>query len=222
MGRRPIHKTGPMTPTERQRRWRARKRIKDKAAKRRTPKRDGSDFWPTPPELQVALVRYVLPQLPPDAVIWECAAGDGALVDALTQAGRVVVASDIDPQRAGILRRDFLTEAPPPGTRGAIAATNPPFNQLDPFVERALALLDAGHLKAVVLLFRADKANTQERTAVLNRACHELCITARTRWVAKSVDDETPRWWFSWIAWVAGREGPPTIRRVDRSDVSNQ
>jgi hypothetical protein len=94
-----------------------------------------------------------------------------------------VVLSDIDPQRRGILKCDFLKNDPPPGTRGSILITNPPFNIVDEFCERALRLLDAGHLRAVVLLYRADKANTQDRIEVFNRAAYEVTVTARTRWL---------------------------------------
>jgi hypothetical protein len=88
------------------------------------------------------LTRHVLPLLP-KGPIWEPAAGNGALVDALVRAGRHVVATDIDPQRHDIARLDFLNDELPPATRGAILATNPPFRLTDRF-ERALGLLDAG------------------------------------------------------------------------------
>jgi hypothetical protein len=218
-----------MTPTERQRRWRAKKRRRaiwsggdDPSARRPTPKRADRDFWPTPGELQVALIRFVLPLLP-EGPIWECAAGDGVLADALIQAGREVILSDIDPQRSGILRRDFLKDEPPAGTCGSILITNPPFvtEVFDAFCDRALALLDAGHVKAVVLLFRADKANTQERIEVLNRAAFELSITARTKWLPGSGGEEkSPRWWFVWMVWLAGQDGPPVHRRINRADLA--
>jgi hypothetical protein len=89
------------------------------------------------------LTRHVLPLLP-KGPIWEPAAGNGALVDALVRAGRHVVATDIDPQRHDIARLDFLNDELPPATRGAILATNPPFRLTDRFLERALGLLDAG------------------------------------------------------------------------------
>jgi hypothetical protein len=227
MGRRSIHRK-PMTATERQRRWRAKKRRAqiwlgdpDPSARWPTPKRADKDFWPTPPELQVALIRYVLPLLP-EGPVWECAAGDGVLADALIRAGREVIQSDIDPQRRGIMQLDFLKAAPPLATRGSILATNPPFNRIDAFTERALQLLDAGYLKAVVLLYRADKANTQERIEVFNRAAHELTITARTKWVPGSGGSErSPRWWFIWIIWLADKEGPPVNRRINRADLAS-
>jgi hypothetical protein len=226
MGRRSIHRK-PLTATERQRRWRAKKRRRkiwygtnsDPSARRPTPKRTDKDFWPTPPELQAALIRYVLPLLP-EGPVWECAAGDGALADALIRAGREVILSDIDPQRRGIMRLDFLKNDPPPATRGSILVTNPPFNIMDEFCKRALALLDAGHLRAVVLLYRADKANTQERTDVFNRANHELTVTARTKWIPRSDgSEESPRWWFTWVSWIAGKDGPPVNRRINRADI---
>jgi hypothetical protein len=225
MGRHSIHRK-PMTATERQRRWRAKKRRakiwlgnSDPSARRPTPKRTDKDFWPTPPELQTALIRYVVPLLP-EGPVWECAAGDGALADALIQTGREVILSDIDPQRRGIMRLDFLKDDPPAATRGSLAITNPPFNIMDEFCKRALALLDAGHLRAVVLLYRADKANTQERIEAFNRANHELTVTARTKWIPGSGGSErNPRWWFTWITWIAGKDGPPVNRRINRANL---
>jgi hypothetical protein len=225
VGRHSLHQK-PMTAAERQRRWRAKQRRAkiwlanaDPTARRPTPKRADKDFWPTPPELRTALIRYVLPLLPA-GVVWECAAGDGVLADALMQGGREVILSDIDPQRRGIMRLDFLKDDPPRATRGAILITNPPFNTADEFRERALRLLDSGHLQAVVLLFRADKANTQERAADFNRAAHELTITARTIWIPPADQKKAgPRWWFVWITWLAGRNGPPVNRRINRADL---
>src|SRR5260221_6023606 len=115
-----------MTPTERQRKWRAKVRRQmiwgsnpDPSARRPTPRRDDLDLWPTPPCLTAALVQHVLPTLPP-APIWEPAAGDGHLVDALITAGRKVIASDIQRQRLQFLQLDYLNDAPPPEARGAV------------------------------------------------------------------------------------------------------
>jgi hypothetical protein len=169
VGRKPIGRKA-MTATELQRRWRAKKRRAkiwgsntDQNARRPTPRRTDLDFWPTPPCLRTALARIVLPHLPPGPV-WEPAAGDGALVDVLTAAGREVIASDINPQRRGVLPRDFLTGAPPLGIGGVTLITDPPFGDLgDQFLRRALALLEAGVISAAVLLQRADAGGTDGR-----------------------------------------------------------
>src|ERR1700759_3813017 len=60
------------------------------AALKPQPKRDGADFWPTPESLIGALVQCVLRDLP-KGPIWECACGDGRLVSAMQNAGRVVI-----------------------------------------------------------------------------------------------------------------------------------
>jgi hypothetical protein len=114
-----------MTATQMQQRWRAKKRrqllTKGDRAPLRTPKPrpEDTEFWPTPPDLRAALVRYVIPGLP-SGPIWECAAGDGVLGDDIAAAGREVLMSDIDPQRRGILRHD-IHNPPPPETFGMIA-----------------------------------------------------------------------------------------------------
>jgi hypothetical protein len=98
-----------MTATERQRRWRAKicrqkyllaaTNRRDRAGLRPSPARNDGDFWRTTPDLAAALVGRVLPSVP-DGVVWECAAGDGILLDALRDAGRVVIAADIEPGRS--------------------------------------------------------------------------------------------------------------------------
>ena len=126
-----MRKKTPMTATERQRKWRAKMRRQkiwgvnaDRAARRPAPHRDDIDLWPTPPCLTAALVEHVLPRRP--GLIWECAAGDGHLVDALRRDGRVVIASDIVRQLDGFLQLDFINDPPPGRTRGALLVTNPP------------------------------------------------------------------------------------------------
>lgn len=210
-----------LTATERQQRWRAKKRRRaifgsnpDPAARRPTPKREDLDFWPTPVELRQALISSVLPILP-RALIWECAAGDGVLEDDLRAAGYEVFASDIDPQRRGIVRLDFLHDDPPAVTKGSILGTNPPFGKsglLDPFLARMMALLDAGWLSAAVLLFRADAAATMGRRDILNRAAAEWTCCWRQRWIPGTTGQ--PRWWFHWFVWVPDHPGPPINRRL--------
>jgi hypothetical protein len=127
-----------------------RRHLKD-AALRPVPKRGGPDDWPTPPCLCSALTHEVLPTIPEGAV-WEPAPGGGALVGAITAAGRRVASTTAD----------FSSCPVPPGAR--ILATNPPFNQHSVFIERSMALLDAGALDAVVLLFRHDHLQSESRT----------------------------------------------------------
>jgi len=218
----------PMTATERQRKWRAKVRRQkiwganvDRAARRPSPHREDIDLWPTPPCLTAALIEHVLPTLP-NGLIWECAAGDGHLVDALPPelTGREVIASDIVRLRDGFLQLDFVNDPPPPRTRGAIAITNPPYAGSglgDPFLARTMALLDSGWLHAAVLLQRADAGGTKGHAEIFNRAVAEFTCCWRPVWIPGSPGGG--RWWFSWFVWLAGRSGPPVNTRLIRSNL---
>jgi hypothetical protein len=164
-------------------------------------------------------VQHVLPILPRGPV-WECAAGDGALVDELTAAGRKVIASDIQRQRPAFLQLDFLASMPPPETHSAVLITNPPFAGSglgDPFLRRTLALIDSGHLSAAVLLQRADHAGTDGRADAFNRAAYEFTCSWRARLLPGTKGNG--RWWFTWFVWLPEQSGPPINRRIQRSDL---
>jgi len=221
MAGKPIGKVAK-TATEMQREWRARVRRRkiwstpDSTARRPQPRRADFDFWPTPPDLAAALIQHVLPLLPPGPV-WECAAGDGHLVDSLTAAGRTVIASDIQRQRPAFIRLDFIKDSPPAESRGAIAITNPPFAGSgigDSFLARTLELLESGWLSGAVLLQRADAGGTHGRVEIFNRAAAEVTCCWRPRWIPGTKGNG--RWWFAWFVWLPDCPGPPVNRRVQR------
>jgi len=67
--------------------------------------------------------------------VWEIAAGAGAIVHPLREAGHIVTASDIfDYGLPGCLIRDYLTAIMPFGVEGII--TNPPFRLAEKFSGR--------------------------------------------------------------------------------------
>jgi hypothetical protein len=180
---------------------------REDAALRPQPKRSGADVWPTPASLIQALISHMLPTLP-QGIVWEPAAGDGRLADAMRSAGRHVVASDLHGDRM----TDFLCDDPPaPGSFAAIV-TNPPFNALDKFVARGLHLMDTGKTRALVLLVRNDALMTGGRVDVLNRAAVTLGCNWRARWIPDSTGQ--PRWAFTWVLWLADNSGPPIALRV--------
>ena len=73
-------------------------------------------------------VRPLLPYLPSNQVIWECAWGTGELAGHLRAAGHHVV---------GCAGMDFLKEPPP---QWDIMVTNPPYSHKNAFLERAYSL----------------------------------------------------------------------------------
>lgn len=191
---------------------RARVHARDLAALKPQPKRGGLDWWATPNCLTRALLDHVLPELPP-AAIWEPAAGDERLSEAIRGHGRAVLASDLLP-RAAMLRHDFLRDEPPAETLGAIAVSNPPFNASNAFISRGLALLDSGVLSAVVLLLRSDALAAGNRARALNRAAILWQCCWRPRWIENSTG--SGRWSNTWCCWLAERSGPPIIHFLPR------
>lgn len=94
------------------------------------------DLYPTDPAwTNVLLDNITLPE----GVMWEPAAGDGAIVDVLREYGYTnIKATDIDPQASGIRKVDFLTCA----GHAPTIITNPPFGLFDEFVAHGLARAD--------------------------------------------------------------------------------
>lgn len=117
-------------------------------------RRDG-DFFPTPPEVVLALLRAE-PRLA-RAVVWEPHAGEGHLARALEAAGSRVIATEKADRGYGETGVDFLT-APcrlPPGpatfAEPKAIVMNPPFRSVLPHVHRALSHLGAASFVACLL-----------------------------------------------------------------------
>lgn len=97
-------------------------------------KRREMDFYPTPPECTIALVRFLKAQwvMTDHDTVWEPASGQGDMVRALRSEGLVVTASDIQ-GGFDFLDRDFELD-------GRWVITNPPFSLAEAFIRRAAEL----------------------------------------------------------------------------------
>jgi hypothetical protein len=193
------------------------KRRRDPCAQRPQPRREGPDSWATPVCLIGALIEHALPELPTGA-IWEPAAGDGRLAAAMRRAGRRVIASDLRAQD-GVAPLDFLHDAAPDATRGAIVITNPPFHTLDGFIARGLGYLDCGRTQGLALLLRHDHLTAGSRVAALGRATREIHMNWRPRWIPGSAGQ--PRWAFAWIVWTKGPRRAPLYVAAARGSSDN-
>jgi hypothetical protein len=92
-----------------------------------------NDFYPTPWEATVALLKEVkFPRR-----VWEPACGDGAIYRVLDAFGHAVICSDICPGMNGAHARDFLVYDEPIGNHMDAIITNPPFKLAAPFIEMA-------------------------------------------------------------------------------------
>jgi hypothetical protein len=149
VGRPPLKKSGAMTPTERQRRWRAGKK---KARARIQSKHSNADrdldAYFTPPQAVIAVMALERAWLP--RVILDPCAGEGAFTLLMAQHGYETYANDIkDYGLAGCTIGDYLAMPPTPGVGGVV--TNPPFQWALEFLRKAIAETDY-----VAVLVRAN------------------------------------------------------------------
>lgn len=150
------------------------------------------DAYLTEPRVTRALLARV-PMTPP---IWEPFAGRGDMVRVIEEAGCEVVASDIEPMPPfECLHIDFLSRAADQLARGSGARaifSNPPFKNVEVFIQRALDLMQpvAG---AVILLLRHEFDCA---------AKHRKLIEQHPAWNRKAVLTFRPRW--SW--WMPPEE----------------
>jgi hypothetical protein len=168
--------------------------------------RKGRDFYRTPEWVTLALLPH-LPRKP--AIVWECASGDGAMLEPLRTGGAHVTATDIT---GGC---DFLATDRPIESRCDAIITNPPYEQATAFCEHALALMErpAG---LVAMLLRTDFDHAKSR-AHLFRDCpafaKKLVLTKRIVWFAEDngKPKAAPSFNHAWYIWDWRHEGAPTI-----------
>lgn len=94
--------------------------------------RDSTDFYPTPPNVTVALVNYLNIQ---GKTVWEPACGNGMMADALIACGVNVICTELNGQGYGECGIDFLTE---PLRNCDYIITNPPFKLSELFIKRCI------------------------------------------------------------------------------------
>ena len=147
-------------------------------------------------------------------MLWEPAAGRGAITKVLRDAGHGVISSDIHQYDHPLhFVRDFLTVTTAPVGVGA-NVTNPPFKIVNAFVAHALDLVPL-----VVMLARLAFLESTARTGILEHRglarVHvfrsRLPMMHRDGWTGPRASSATP---FAWFVWQRGHVGPAAIDRV--------
>jgi hypothetical protein len=170
----------------------------------------GLDLYETHPGAVRALLRA---ERLPDR-IWEPAAGRGAIVNVLRDAGHAVIASDILDYGFPLhFVGDFLVQERVPA-RCQCILTNPPFGIIGPFIEHALALSPK-----VIMLARLALLESVSRTEILERRGLARVLVFRDRlpmmhrdnWAGPKSTSATA---FAWFVWDRGHTGPATIHRI--------
>jgi hypothetical protein len=177
----------------------------------------GHDLYETPAVAVEALLRVErLPRL-----VWEPAAGRGAIANVLRAHGHDVLASDIvDYGVPGQEVSDFLAidSGCYPLREGTCIVTNPPFKIAQQFVEHALRLCPK-----VVMLLRLAFLESERRCDILDDAGlarvwvfrKRLPMTHRDGWEGRKANSGMA---FAWMVWERAHRGPAELRRLSWED----
>ncbi len=170
----------------------------------------GSDLYSTPPGAVRALLKAE--SLP--SGIWEPAAGRGAIVNVLRDAGHSVIASDIvDHGFALHSVGDFLEQTRMPAGCECIV-TNPPFKIVDRFIAHALDLCPR-----VIVLARLALLEFVRRTEILEHRGlarlhvfrNRLPMMHRDGWAGPRASSATA---YAWFVWERDHTGPIIVDRI--------
>ena len=155
----------------------------------RNVRRDG-DFYPTPPECTIALLRAEETRMPMQ--VWEPACGDGAMARVLQHYGRSVVATDLVDRGHGEHGKNFLFQTE---LRAPAIVTNPPFKLAAQFIEKAQAL------SAVycALLLKSTFFHAASRAGMFAR--HRPARIYALTWRPDFLEQNAPTMECVWVVW---------------------
>ncbi len=183
----------------------------------RTAPSDGLDFYRTWPAATRAICR--LENLSEVGAIWEPACGDGAMSRVMIAEGcHVVVSSDLydrgyrDNHHVVLSPIDFLNEYCPGYGRIPAIVTNPPFNLIEPFINRALQVAT----KRVVMLGRLAflegiKRGPWFRESALTRVWVSSRRIPMGRYEEELKGNLATMTAFAWYVWDLGDLEYPTL-----------
>lgn len=176
--------------------------------------REDDDFYPTPPEPTRAFLSAELGRLRDFPLIWEPAAGDGAMVREMEAVGLPVVASDLIDRGCGAEVRSFYEFSHP---RARAIVTNPPFAECskDPgWVRHALQLLRVDYM---ALLLPIGWPGAAGRAALW--AEYPPKRVYLMRWRIDFTGQGAPPMLNAWFVWDRASCAPETaLRMLDRGD----
>jgi hypothetical protein len=178
----------------------------------------GRDCYETPTVANETLPRFE--QIP--HCIWEPAAGRGAIVRPLRDAGHAVIASDIADYGFPLhFQRDFLAETAMPVGCECIL-TNPPYQWVELFIAHALKLSPLVIMLLRLAFFEGGTGPQRKhklRAQVLDETpptrIHvfrkRLPMMHRDGWEGRKANSGMA---FAWFVWERGYTGATTIDRI--------
>lgn len=167
--------------------------------------RQKDDWYPTPPEAVHALLSHERF----DPVIWEPAAGDGALAECCEKAGYKVVATDLNDYGYCPAGVDFLMEQ----SRAADhLITNPPYKLAEAFISHAIALGCTKHAWLLRLSF-LEGIQRYWRLFSMNPPAKVYVFARRlTIWRGDQEMSGSGTTAYAWFVWEADYCDDPVVR----------
>ena len=161
--------------------------------------RQKNDFYPTPPEVTIALMDFL--DLNSDLKVWEPACGNGAMSEVIKTYGHTVHSTDLRLDNGyGIGGMDFLN-LPNTLYKGLfdVIITNPPFNLAEEFILKAL---DKAPIVAMVLKSQYWHAKKRVDLFRENTPAFILPMT----WRPDFLGGGSPTMDCIWTVWIKGNE----------------
>jgi hypothetical protein len=141
------------------------------------------DFYPTPKEAVVPLIKH----LPNKFSFIEPCAGDGRLCDhikSLVPESICVLKSDIEPQREDINKQDALTLK---NIKADYIVTNPPWDRTKASGFLLHSLIEHfSNIAPTWLLFDADWIHTKQSSELVNTKLQKIVSIGRVKWIENS------------------------------------
>lgn len=170
-----------------------------------------SDFYPTPPDVTIALLNYL--NLPKDMIIWEPACGEGHMVKAIESQGYKVIGTDIQ------TGDDFLAPELKQINFNWII-TNPPFSKSEEFIRRC-----AEYNKPFALLLKSQYWHAKKRKALFEEITPTdiLPLTWRPDFLFKTRGNGSPLMDVMWVVWgFKNISGIAKYKPLDRPKIEEQ
>jgi hypothetical protein len=162
----------------------------------KTAKRRELDFYPTPPDVTVALMDFLA--LDRDTSIWEPACGDGAMAEVLKRYVPDVHATELREDGGyGVGGVDFLQTINPVDA----IITNPPFNASEQFILHSL-----GQAKIVAMLLKSQYWHAKKRTELFEQSRPSFILPLN--WRPDFTGGErggAPTMEVAWTVWIQGQ-----------------
>jgi hypothetical protein len=173
-------------------------------------RRHKDDFYPTPVHATAALLsreRF-------EQVIWEPAAGDGALAEVCEKAGYGVIASDLNDYgycKSGV---DFLMEKRPCHPCMYSIISNPPYKLAEQFISHAIELGTYKHAWLLRLSF-LEGINRYWGLFAMNPPARVLVFSRRlTIWRGDEDITSTGTTAYAWFIWYKGYADDPRLEWI--------